>query len=171
MLDMVSGLSSGMNSAMDTSAISAPVYGALLFGYPHLLPLLQGQALARLFHESRKALVDGGIIALDLNGVPEAPLVRAGALRSLTDLRTDTVIGPALEHVDILHMNEDELVLLTGCRILDSNDSQQDDDFTIAKAVELFLQCNVAVVAVTRGSKGSYVACNTADRFAMTPCL
>jgi sugar/nucleoside kinase (ribokinase family) len=171
MMDMISELSSGLSPALDTSGMSTPVYGSLLFGYPHLLPLMQGQALARLFHESRKVLVDDGIIALDLNGVPEVPFLRAGALRSLNDLRTDKVIGPALKHIDILHMNEDELVLLTGCRILDAMDSQQEDDFAIAKAAELFLQCDVAVVAVTRGSKGSYVACNTADRFAMTPAL
>jgi sugar/nucleoside kinase (ribokinase family) len=171
MLDMVSALSSGLGAAVDVSGMSSPVYGSLLFGYPHLLPLMQGQALARLLHESRKVLIDHGIIALDLNGVPDAPIVRAGALRSLNDLRTDKVIGPALEHVDILHMNEDELVLLTGCRILDTRDSQQEDEFNIAKAVELFLQCNVAVVAVTRGGKGSYVACNTAERLGRTPAL
>jgi sugar/nucleoside kinase (ribokinase family) len=171
LLGMISELSSGLSPTHDTSGMSTPVYGSLLFGYPHLLPQMQGQSLARLFHESRKTLVDDGIIALDLNGVPETPFVRAGALRSLNDLRTDKVIGPALEHIDILHMNDDELVLLTGCQILDTMDSQQEDDYAIAKATELFLQCNVAVVAVTRGSRGSYVACNTAERFAMTPAL
>jgi sugar/nucleoside kinase (ribokinase family) len=151
--------------------MSNPEYGAFLFGYPHLLPLMQGQSLARLFHESRKILVDRGVIALDLNGVPEMPIVKAGALRSLNDLRHDRVIGPALHHVDILHMNEDELVLLTGCRILHTRDSQEEDEFNIAKAVDLFLQCGVAIVAVTRGRNGSYVACSNAERFAQSPAL
>jgi len=70
-----------------------------------------------------------------------------------------------------LHMNEDELVLLTGCNILDTKDSEDEDEFTIAKAADLFLQCGVAIVAVTRGRKGSYVACNTAERFGQTPAL
>jgi sugar/nucleoside kinase (ribokinase family) len=150
MLEMVSELSPGS-------------YGALLFGYPHLLPLMQGMALGRFFHEARKAMIDNGIIALDLNGVSETPIVKAGELRSLTDMRHDRVIGPALEHVDILHMNEDELALLTG--------SDAEDDFAIAKAVDLFLECGVAVVAVTRGRNGSYVACNSANRLARSPAL
>ena len=172
MLEMVSELSSGLSAkGVDTSGMSNPEYGALLFGYPHLLPLLQGQSLARLFHESRKILSQRGIIALDLNGVPEMPIVKAGAIRSLSDLRHDRVIGPALQHVDILHMNEDELVLLTGCQILHTRDAQQEDEFAIAKAADLFLQCGVAVVAVTRGRKGSYVACNNGERFAQSPAL
>ena len=170
LLEMISELSSNLKSkGVDTTGMSMPIYGSLLFGYPHLLPMMQGQALARFFEQSRKLMTDYGIIALDLNGVPEpdSPIVKAGALRSLNDLRNDSVIGPALQHVDILHMNEDELVLLTGCRILD----HQEDEFVIAKAVELFLQCGVAVVAVTRGSKGSYVACNNEERFKQTPAL
>lgn len=164
LLEMVSELSSGLNAAgVDTSGMATPVYGALLFGYPHLLPLMHGQALGRLFHESRKVMIDQGIVAMDLNGVSESPIVKAGALRSLSDLRNDRVIGPALEHVDIMHMNEDELILLTGCRV--------EDEFAFSKAVELFLQCGVAVVAVTRGLNGSYVACNSADRFAKSPAL
>ena len=138
-------------------------YGALLFGYPHLLPLMQGLALGQFFHEARKVMIDHGIIALDLNGVSESPIVKAGVLRSLADLRNDGVIGPALEHVDILHMNEDELCLLTG--------SDLEDDLAIAKAVDLFLECGVAVVAVTRGRKGSFVACNSAARLSKSPCL
>ena len=172
MLEMISDLSSGLSAkGVDTSGMSTPQYGALLFGYPHLLPQMQGQALARLFHESRKIMVNHGIIALDLNGVPEMPIVKAGALRSLNDLRHDRVIGPALQHVDIIHMNEDELVLLTGCRILDTSDSREEDEFSIAKAADLFLQCGVAVVAVTRGRKGSYVACNNGFRFENSPAL
>ncbi|KAG7357017.1 myo-inositol-1-phosphate synthase [Nitzschia inconspicua] len=171
-LEMISELSSGLSArGIDTSGMSTPEYGALLFGYPHLLPHMQGQSLARFFHESRKILVERGIIALDLNGVPEISIVKAGAIRSLNDLRHDRVIGPALQHVDILHMNEDELVLLTGCRILDTRDSEQEDEFNIAKAVDLFLQCGVAVVAVTRGRKGSYVACNNVERFGQSPAL
>lgn len=166
---MFAQLSSDWN--VRTLQDTTPVYGALLFGYPHLLPMLQGEALGRVFKESRKIMIDAGIVALDLNGVPETPIVKAGLLRSLEDLRNDSVIGPALEHVDILHMNEDELELLTGCPLLNSRGSEREDEFNIAKGVELFLQCGVAVVAVTRGKKGSYVACNNEERFERSPLL
>eukprot|EP00536_Pseudo-nitzschia_multiseries_P009815 jgi/Psemu1/325784/estExt_fgenesh1_pg.C_2850008 len=178
LLDMISELSPTLKTktggtGVDTTGMSMPIYGGLLFGYPHLLPHMQGQALARLFQQSRRIMIDRGIVALDLNGVPkpDSPFVMAGSLRSLGDLRNDKVIGPALQHVDILHMNEDELALLTGCRILDTDDSEREDEFAIAKAVELFLQCGVAVVAVTRGSKGSYVACGSSERFEQSPAL
>mmetsp|Transcript_17868 Transcript_17868/g.49489 ORF Transcript_17868/g.49489 Transcript_17868/m.49489 type:complete len:1074 (+) Transcript_17868:262-3483(+) len=175
LLEMICELSPNLKSkgGVDTTGMSMPTYGGLLFGYPHLLPNMQGQALARLFQQSRRIMIDQGIIALDLNGVPkpDSPLIMAGSLRSLSDLRNDKVIGPALQHVDILHMNEDELALLTGCQILDTDDSQQEDEFAIAEAVELFLQCGVAVVSVTRGSKGSYVACGSSERFEQSPAL
>ena len=48
-----------------------------------------------------------GIVALDLNGVNEASFARSESYRHPQDLRNDPVIGQALEHVDILHMNED----------------------------------------------------------------
>ena len=108
------------------------------------------------------------MIALDLNGVNETSFSRSESLRHPQDLKNDQVIGPALEHVDILHMNEDELVLLTGCRL---EGSEREDEFAIAKAVNIFLACGVAVVAVTRGKLGSYVACNRAERFRRSPML
>lgn len=148
-----------------------PLYGAVLFGYPHLLPLLQGHNLAMVCREARNIMVDGGIVALDLNGVPDIQFSVSGGLRNPHELKKDSVIGPALEYVDFLHMNEDELVLLTGCRILDTIGSEQENEFTIAKAVELFLTCGVAIVAVTRGKKGAYVACNNADRMGISPSL
>ena len=154
-----------------TETQGTPVNGAILFGYPHLLPMMQGKALAFMFSEARKIMIDSGIVALDLNGVPETRFPVSSGLRSLADLKNDRVIGAALEHVDLLHMNEDELVLLTGCQIFDSVQSEEQNEFNIAKAVDLFLACGVGVVAVTRGKKGSYVACNNAERFRKTPML
>ena len=54
----------------------APACGAFLFGYPHLLPMLQGERLFRVLIEARRFMVDGGITALDLNGVPNLNLNR-----------------------------------------------------------------------------------------------
>lgn len=80
-------------------------HGAFLFGYPHLLPELQGQALAQVLIEARKVLVNGGICAVDLNGVPEVLFQRDKRSGLRSDVRSDPVIGAALEHTDILHMN------------------------------------------------------------------
>ena len=168
---LVNMLSDVVHVGTGHNSDTPPTYGAFLFGYPHLLPLIQGQNLAFVFREARRAMVDGGITALDLNGVPDMQVASAGGLRSTRDLMRDSVIGPALEHVDILHMNEDELTLLTGCRISDSPRLEEENQYAISKAVDLFLACGVAIVAVTRGKTGSFVACNNADRMRQSTCL
>jgi myo-inositol-1-phosphate synthase len=186
MVDLLNSLSSGSSGpVLNRSNMSSddvenyhadleqmtPVYGALIFGYPHLLPNMQGTALAQILLEARSVMVEGGIIALDLNGVPDVPFRRDGDLRAVSDLRCDPIIGAALEHVDILHMNEDELCLLTGCILRGTTESELEDLYTINKAVDLFLLCNVAVVAVTRGRKGSFVRSNNEDRFRRSNAL
>ena len=80
-------------------------YGAFLFGYPHLLPELQGQSLAKVIIEARTILVNEGICVVDLNGVPEVSFQRDRRSGLRADMRSDPVIGAALEHTDILHMN------------------------------------------------------------------
>jgi myo-inositol-1-phosphate synthase len=185
-VEMIGSLSSGSSGpVLDTSHMSfddienyhadleqmTPIYGAFLFGYPHLLPKIQGEALAQTLLEARSNMIEGGITVLDLNGVPETTFRMTNSLRSVTDLRNDPVIGAALEHVDILHLNEDELALLTGCTIRGTPGTQSEDDYAIASAVNLFLSCGVAVVAVTRGRKGSFVSCNDRERFRRSPTL
>lgn len=186
MLELINSLTSGMNGPdLDRSELSfeeeeqyqeemdsmTPAYGAFLFGYPHLLPKMQGDGLVSMFEEVRYHMLDGGIVALDLNGVPEASFKTHGGLRTVSDLKNDPVIGPALEHVDILHMNEDELTLLTGCEIAGTDESELEDEYNIARAVNLFLLCGVAVVAVTRGKRGSFVSCNDEKRFSRSKML
>ena len=186
LVEMMENLSTGSSGpSLDTSNMSAddienyhadleqmtPIYGAFLFGYPHLLPNMQGEALAQILLEARSKMIDGGIIAVDLNGVPEDTFQKQENLRSVIDLKSDPVLGPALEHIDILHMNIDELCLLTGCEIKGSPDSVREDDFAIGNAVNLFLLCGVAIVAVTRGRGGSYVTCNDDDRFRRSKAL
>jgi len=187
MVRMIGSLSSGTGGpALDTSGMSAddienyhadleqmtPIYGAFIFGYPHLLPHLQGMALAQIFLEARSLMIEGGVVAMDMNGVPEASFQRGETgLRTVSDLKNDPVIGAALEHVDILHMNEDELCLLTGCEIKGTPESASDDDVAIASAVSLFLVCGVGIVALTLGSKGSFVCCNDVDRFRKSKML
>ncbi len=168
MIEMLSDVVAG---DARTEGTFPPLYGAMLFGYPHLLPMMQGQSLAFVFKEARNIMVDGGIVALDLNGVPDVQLSISGGLRSPHDLKRDSVIGPVLQYVDLLHMNQDELSLLTGCRIFDTPGSDQENEHAISRAADLFLACGVAIVVVTRGRKGSFVACNNGDRMRKTPSL
>lgn len=148
--------------------------GAFLFGYPHLLPMMQGEALAQIFSKARTCMEDGGIIALDLNGIPSAtpdPSEKRRVTKSITDIKNDPILGCALNHVDILHMNEEELISLTGCQITNKEESQLEDDFAIAEAANLFIACGVAVVAVTLGKKGCFISCGDAQRFARSKML
>jgi len=132
---------------------------------------MQGMALVQILLEARSSMVNGGVIALDLNGVPESYFRREGNLRALADLKSDSVIGAALEHVDILHMNEEELSLLTGCVIHGTEETELDDVFNIENAVKLFLHCRVAIVVITRGKKGSFISCNNVERFKRSSSL
>ena len=180
-IDMLGNLSlAASNPLMDYSHMSAddidnyhadlermaPACGAFLFGYPHLLPMLQGERLLRVLIEARRFMVDGGITALDLNGVPGRNLDRKRRFTA-DDLHRDPVIGAALEEVDILHLNEDELALLTATELTGT----LDDERRIAESANMFLQCGVAIVVVTRGKKGSYVACGSASRFQRSKML
>jgi hypothetical protein len=40
----------------------------------------------------------------------------------------------ALEHIDLLHMNQDEPCLLTGCEIVDEPSMKLRNDYTLACA-------------------------------------
>jgi sugar/nucleoside kinase (ribokinase family) len=139
--EMVEMMEDVKNSSTDSS------YGAFLFGYPHLLPNMQGEALAHVFSKARNMMQDGGLVVLDLNGVPESRVQTPfGSMCSAAVLQSDPVLGPALSHVDILHMNEDELVNLTGVQF---EGDETRDHIALSGAASLFLKCGVAVVAVS----------------------
>eukprot|EP00977_Amphora_coffeiformis_P013936 scaffold3806_cov169-Amphora_coffeaeformis.AAC.12 len=144
----------------------APACGAFLFGYPHLLPMLQGEHLLRVLIEARRFMADGGITALDLNGVSGSGY-RRGQRFTADHLHRDPVIGAGLEEVDILHLNENELAVLTAYNLTGT----EEDDVLIAESAAIFLKCGVAIVVVTRGKKGGYVACGSAARFQRSPML
>lgn len=152
--------------------------GAFIFGYPHLLPNIRGENLARVFLDARslmgKHLSGGGITVLDLNGVPpfsnSASHIRKG--RTIENLKTDPVLGAALSEIDILHLNEQELADITGFYLGKAEKSTglvNEADFD--NAVKLFIDADVAVVAVTRGKDGCYVRCGNSKRFKRTPAL
>lgn len=165
MVEMINEVSTSTSSEESENS-----FGAFIFGYPHLLPMMQGEALAHIFSKARGAMENGGIIVLDLNGVPEqdssSNSTPWGSMCSVSTLQADPILGPALSHVDILHMNEDELQNLTGVQLIG-----KDDDEVISGAASLFLDCGVAVVAITRGKKGCFIRCNTEERFASSKML
>jgi myo-inositol-1-phosphate synthase/sugar/nucleoside kinase (ribokinase family) len=140
---------------------------AFLFGYPHLLPKMQGKELANVFLKARADLECGGITVMDLNGVPSNPALRKGSLLPVSELKIDGVIGSALEHVDIIHMNEEELELMTGCVLKETSQS----DVKLERAANLFLDCGVAIILITQGRNGCFAMCGNRERFKRSPRL
>jgi sugar/nucleoside kinase (ribokinase family) len=134
---------------------------AFLFGYPHLMPKLQGDNL-RIMLESVKETLgnnnnsdnkDDVLIGVDLNGVS-------------ADNHTESLLGPALPHVDVLHLNEEEAEILSGepkAEFMKSTDE--------LKAVTNGLHKDgCAVVILSLGSKGAFVSVTPdADRLAKSP--
>jgi len=131
--------------------------GAFIFGYPHLLPMMQGKALHDILSKARSCC---SLIAVDLNGLPRS------SLRSIAD---DHVLGAAFHLIDILHLNEDELCNLTGVSL--KNESDRKDEEILDKAAQSVLDCGVAITLVTRGANGCYIRCNDQRRFDQSPKL
>jgi sugar/nucleoside kinase (ribokinase family) len=133
--------------------------GAFLFGYPHLLPKMQGQALYDILFKARSSMKDGGLVVVDVNGLPKQ---NPGTV-VLSNVIEDTVLGPALRLIDILHLNEDELQNLTGLVL--TRETEEKDSEILHHAADLILKCGVAIILVTRGARGSFVKCNNQSRF------
>ncbi|GMH48315.1 hypothetical protein TrLO_g4513 [Triparma laevis f. longispina] len=138
-----------------SSSSSNPI-GAFVFGYPHLLPQLQSSNLSKTFHHAKSIMSLNGITLLDLNGVASP------SLKSLTSTSIDPILDPAFHLIDILHLNEDEINLLLPGPVYEGSYKVK------ASAI---LKVGVAIVCVTRGKEGSYVACNNEKRFAKSPGL
>ena len=94
LIEMMNDLAAGSSSThgpepsgRSDSAPSLPIC-AFLFGYPHLLPMMQGEALAYIFSKARTFMEDGGVTALDLNGVPDTDYPSRTTTRSVADLQS-----------------------------------------------------------------------------------
>jgi sugar/nucleoside kinase (ribokinase family) len=148
---------------------SSSKVGAFLFGYPHLLPLIQGEHLAYAFQQAKAAMDHNGITALDLNGVPQLESNNTSptsSIKTVADLKADPVLGAALPHVDILHMNQDELALLAGHSMTEVHDENY-----MIEAMTRFVDAGVAIVAVTRGKSGCLITTGGMERFEQSPAL
>jgi sugar/nucleoside kinase (ribokinase family) len=127
---------------------------AFLFGYPHLMPRMQGRELRSMLRKARHALSSGGrvLIGVDLNGVDGSD---PGAARE--------VLIPALSEIDVLHLNEDEAMVLSSSSPTaptNENDGLMANDVSpqLLSQIAAFHEHGCAVVLLSLGSKGAFVS-------------
>eukprot|EP00581_Thalassiosira_minuscula_P012456 CAMPEP_0183725110 /NCGR_PEP_ID=MMETSP0737-20130205/19624_1 /TAXON_ID=385413 /ORGANISM="Thalassiosira miniscula, Strain CCMP1093" /LENGTH=389 /DNA_ID=CAMNT_0025955941 /DNA_START=90 /DNA_END=1255 /DNA_ORIENTATION=- len=122
---------------------------AFLFGYPHLMPQMQGKSLSSMLHKARQKLSSRGssvLIGVDLNGVDGSDPTAARE-----------ALIPALSEIDVLHLNEDEALVLSSSS---SSESKTDDDVSpqMLSQIASFHAEGCAVVLLSLGSKGAFVS-------------
>jgi len=146
----------GANLAMDKSLILGTDPEKVLvalrsshivhFGYPHLLPKLQGVELEEFILEIRdtNTPANGPIFTMDINGVSSSD---------------PNVLCAPLKHTGLLHANLEEAHLLarkahlTESANLSRGDIEQMGDF--------FLEQGLAIVAITLGAEGCFLKINS----------
>lgn len=115
------------------------------FGYPHLMPKLQGDALRSLF-DSLRDVAPRTIITLDVNGADCAE-------------RDHRVLTPALPAVAVVHANLEEACIITA--LADASDAPNLTAAHVRPLARWFIDNGAAVACITCGSNGSFIA--TAD--------
>ena len=139
---------------LDDSTIRPP--RAFLFGYPHLLPQMQGDELQKMLVAVRRKLSKDGqnslIIGVDLNGVDGSDAAAAQA-----------VLTPALTEIDILHLNEDEAAVLSSSSSSSlSSDNGIHPEYGISNHllnhITTFHDHGCAAVLLSLGSKGAFIS-------------
>ncbi|KAL7466822.1 hypothetical protein ACHAXS_010472 [Conticribra weissflogii] len=163
---------------MNGSVISPP--RAFLFGYPHLMPKMQGENLRSMLEQVRQIYSkdieneneitshDDGrhrvLVGVDLNGVDGSD---ASAARE--------ALFPALSSIDVLHLNEDEARVLSSSSSLQRDDlnnendeghaeteSEVDDESPITPQIQSQLQSmhrkGCPIILLSLGSQGSYIS-------------
>ncbi|KAL7530101.1 hypothetical protein ACHAXR_003308, partial [Thalassiosira sp. AJA248-18] len=125
---------------------------AFLFGYPHLMPEMQGNALLSMLQKARQKLSANGknsvLVGVDLNGVDGSDPTAARE-----------ALIPALGEIDVLHLNEDEAMVLSSST---QSTSGKDGDGVVSpqmlSQIASFHQEGCAVVLLSLGSKGAFVS-------------
>jgi len=114
-----------------------------IFGYPHLLMNVV-DGIGEVFRASKAHFGNGVITCLDFNGVNE---------KNAKDVKLEN-----LGDVDIVHLNEDELRILsdTGVGNVDGG-------------CDVLFEHGVKIVGVTMGKSGSYVKASQAERSGPQP--
>lgn len=113
------------------------------FGYPHLMPKLQGSALRHLFNRIRDAC-PSTMLTLDVNG--------ANCPESLSA----PVILPALSITTAIHANLEEACIITG--LANPQDSATMSATQIRPVVEWFVQNGAGIACITCGKDGLFIA-------------
>ena len=142
---------------VNDSSSGTPPPRAFLFGYPHLMPKMQGDALKTMLQNVRDKLSSDDnkvLIAVDLNGVDGSdPAVAKSALI------------PALSEIDVLHLNEDEAMVLSSSSSSSSSAASTDDSGSnnllsseLLSQISSFHEHGCAVVLLSLGSKGAFVS-------------
>lgn len=116
------------------------------FGYPHLMPHLQGNSLGSLFQKVRQA-VPHVLFTLDVNGANVAD--------------DDThVLTQVLPYVAMVHANLDEACIVTGLADATASDTLPASE--IQPVSEWFVNRGAAISCVTCGRDGVFVATSDA---------
>lgn len=139
----------GASADFDGSAVDIRGADALHVGYPPLLPALMGENAAPLIRLLQRAHSERALTSLDLVVVDrDSPAA---------DLPWRDLLGAVLPHVDIFTPSIDDLASAIG--------PIGDDPTTeIEAAARWALDAGAGVVAVSAGSRGSYVATGSRER-------
>ena len=115
------------------------------------MPKMQGNALPDMLVTVRQSFPTTGqlLIGVDLNGVD----------RSDRDAAQSTLI-PALDQIDVLHLNEDEAAVLTLNSSSDEEDASSEYGIStqLLHQIESFHDKGCAVVLLSLASKGAFVS-------------
>lgn len=113
------------------------------FGYPHLMPKLQGHNLRQLFDRVRQA-APNVLLTMDLNGADEK------------EAPERPVLLPALELVAAIHANLEEACTITG--LASASESSLLSANEIRPVVEWFTEHGAGIACITCGRDGVFAA-------------
>lgn len=139
-------LSATVDTLLPRSVLESVFTSALRvfhFGYPHLMPNLQGQNLRNLFERVRQA-APNVLLTMDVNGAdtketPEKP-----------------VLIPALELTAAVHANLEEACTITGLASPSQSSTMSAEE--IRPVVEWFTEHGAEIACITCGKEGAFVA-------------
>ena len=133
---------------------------AFLFGYPHLMPKMQCNSLRDMLQSARQKLSSeqnhNVLVGVDLNGVDGSNAIAA-----------QDVLISSLGEIDVLHLNEDEAMVLSSSSSSSNDDATNENDGKannngvspqMLSQIATFHEQGCAVVLLSLGSKGALVS-------------
>lgn len=118
------------------------------FGYPHLMPRLQGDNLRLLFEKVREAAPQV-ILTMDVNGA------------NVEESKEHPVLQPALGITAVIHANLEEACVITG--LAKASESSRLSAEEIKPVVEWFTKRGAGIACITCGKDGVFVATGGED--------